>query len=86
MTTQAAATADQVAVEAEATINLLSSEKTCGVLRKSFLILTCKMSENGVQLASTFVLVKPCFFKVYPKREILYDRFKFLSWTRVRSP
>ncbi|HEX9385071.1 MAG TPA: hypothetical protein VF918_02040 [Anaerolineales bacterium] len=33
----------------------------------------CKMSENRVQLASTFVLLKPCFYKVYPQREILYD-------------
>jgi hypothetical protein len=59
---EAAAIAAPVAAAAAA-IDILSNEKTCReFLCKSFLILPCKMSENGVQLASTFVLYKTLFF------------------------
>jgi hypothetical protein len=52
-----------------------------GEILASLLVLTCKMRKNGVQLASTFVLLKPGFCKIFLKREILNDRLKFLSWT-----
>ena len=56
MTPGEAITVDLAEVAAAETID----EKTDGdseTLRQFFLILTCKMSKNGVHLASTFVLI-----------------------------
>ena len=62
MTIQGDGTVTKALVGAEAAETTNKNLRRQGSLR-NFFNLTCKMSENRVQLASTFVLLKPCFFR-----------------------